>query len=240
MSLINFGFTNRTETNSSRVTIPLDLPDVRVLKTEINAQGEIIITVESTIKGTTCKHCGKKIDVLHQHDEWITVHHFPILGRPTYIRMRPRRYNCPHCAHQKRKKKVTTTQQLSWHQAKSPHTRPYEEYILVQLINSTIKDVSLKERLGYDEVEGIVERNISTKVDWREFESLNQLGIDEISLKKGHKDYVALITARLKDGSLKILAVLPNRKKKRVKKFLGSPARVVVGLVFSCWLFAES
>ncbi len=235
MSLSNFGFANRTETNPAMVTIPLDLPDVRVLKTEINDQGEIIITVESAIEGTTCKHCGKRIDAFHQHEGWITIRHFSILGRPTYIRMRPKRYNCPHCALRKGKKKVTTTQQLSWHRAKSPHTRPYEEYILVQLINSTIKDVSLKEGLGYDEVEGIVERNIRTKVDWEKLKSLDEMGIDEISVKKGHRNYVVIITARLKDGSLKILAVLPNRKKKTVKKFLRSiPKRLVETIESVC------
>ena len=88
------------------------------------------------------------------------------------------------------------------------------------MVNSTIEDVRVKEGLGYDSVEGIVERNIKPKVDWGEFESLDVLGIDEIALKKGHRDYVVLITARLADGRLKILTVLPNRKKKRVKKFL--------------------
>jgi transposase len=76
--------------------------------------------------------------------------------------------------------------------------------------------------LGYDGVEGIVERNISTKVDWEQFERLDVLGIDEIALKKGHQDYVVPITARLDDGRLKILTVLPDRKKKTVKKFLRS------------------
>ncbi len=226
MSLINFGFTNKTTT--AMVTIPLDLPDVRVLETEINDQGEIIITVESTLAGTKCKHCGREIDAFHQHAEWITIRHFSILGRPTYIRMRPKRYHCPHCARRKGKKKVTTTQQLPWHPAKSPHTGPYAEYILVQLINSTIKDVSLKTGLGYDEVAGIVARNIQTKSNWEEFESLAELGIDEISIKKGHRNYVVIITARLSDGNVKILAVLPNRKKKTVKKFLRSiPQRLV-------------
>lgn len=234
MSLINLGFANRAKTNSAKVTIPLDLPDVRVLKTEINDKGEIIITVESTLEGTRCKHCGEKIETFHQHDGWITIRHFSILGRPTYIRMRPKRYNCPHCARRKGKK-VTTTQQLSWHQANSPHTRSYEEYVLVQLINSTITDVSLKEGLGYDEVEGIVERNVRTKVDWDEFENLDELGIDEIAAKKGHRNYVVIMTARLSDESLKILAVLPNRKKKTVKKFLHSiPKRLVETIESVC------
>jgi transposase len=207
---------------SAMLSIPLDLPDVRVLDTQINDRGEIIITVESTLEGTKCQYCGAEIDAFHQHGEWITIRHLSILGRPTYIRLRPKRYNCTGCARRKKKKKVTSSQQLSWHKPNSPYTRPYEEYVLLQLVNSTITDVSIKEGLGYDAVEGIIERNISSQVDWGEFESLDVLGIDEIALKKGHRDYVVLITARLDDGCLKILAVLPDRKKKTVKKFLRS------------------
>jgi transposase len=223
MSCINFDFSNKAnkaEPMPATITIPLDLPDVRVLDTEINDKGEIIITVESTLEGATCQHCGEEINAFHQHGEWITIRHLSILGRPTYIRLRPKRYNCVRCARRKGKKKVTTTQQLSWHQAESPYSRPYEEHVLLQLVNSTIEDVRVKEGLGYDAVEGIVARNISTKVDWGQLESLEVLGIDEIALKKGHRDYVTLITARLGDGRLKILTVLPNRKKKTVKKFL--------------------
>lgn len=225
MSLINLDFFNngnKAEPSAAMVTIPLDLPDVRVLDTHINAQGDIIITVESTLEEATCKHCGRKIKAFHQHDEWITIRHLSMLGRPTYIRLQPKRYNCARCARRKGKKKVTTSQELSWHQAKSPNTRPYEEQVLLQLVNSTIADVSVKESLGYDGVEGIVERNISTKVDWEQIKSLEVLGIDEIALKKGHRDYVVLVTARLSDGQVKILAVLPNRKKETVKKFLRS------------------
>lgn len=210
-------------TNSDKpamISIPFGLPDVRVLSSQINDQGEMIIRVESTLEGCLCKHCQRKIEAFHQVDEWIRLRHLSILGWPTYIRLRPKRYNCAHCARQKGKKKVTTTQQLSWHEGKSPSTRPYEEQVLLQLVNSTIEDVSVKEGLGYDGVEGIVERNINPKVDWGEFERLDVLGIDEIALKKGHRDYVVLITARLADGRLKILTVLPNRKKKMVKKFL--------------------
>lgn len=204
------------------ITIPLDLPDIRVLHTELNDRDEFIITVESTLDGCTCKHCGRLIDTFHQHGEWQLIRHLSILGRPTYIRMRPKRYNCPRCAGKKGKKKVTTTQQLSWQRLKSSYTQAYEEHVLLQMVNTTIEDVRIKEGLGYEAVEGIVERNVSTKVDWDEYDHLNVIGIDEISLKKGHKDYVALITARLGNGRLKVLAVLPDRKKETVKTFLQS------------------
>jgi transposase len=103
------------------ISIPLDWPDVRVLDTAINDPGEIMITVESNLKGRRCQHCQQQIEAFHQADEWITLRHQSILGRPVYIRLRPKRYNCAWCARRKGKKKVTTTQQLSWH-----WTWPYE------------------------------------------------------------------------------------------------------------------
>ena len=214
--------TNRSEPGNAMLTVPLGLSDVRVLNTQINEQGEIIITVESTLGSTTCQHCGREIDAFHQHDEWITIRHLSILGRPTYIRLRPKRYNCGRCAQRKGKQKVTTTQKLAWHAGKSPYTRPYEEHVLFQLVNSTIEDVSVKAGLSWEAVAGIVDRYINTQVDWEALKSLDVLGIDEIALRKGHRNYVVLITARLKDGRLKILTVLPNREKKTVKKFLRS------------------
>ena len=45
------------------------------------------------------------------------------------------------------------------------------------------------------------------------------IGIDEIALKKGHKDFVTIVTMRV-GGKTRILAVLKDRKKDTVKKFL--------------------
>jgi hypothetical protein len=40
--------------NGPRIAIPLDIPDVRVLRTEQTKAGEYILTVESTITTTLC------------------------------------------------------------------------------------------------------------------------------------------------------------------------------------------
>lgn len=221
MIALNLKFYNSPGAKLPMISIPLDIPDVKVLNAQLNEQGEIIITLESTQEGTKCRRCGREITVFHGHDDWITLRHLSILGRPTYVRLRPKRYRCGHCTRQK-KKKVTTTQKLSWHEPRSPHTRAYEERVLLQLVNSTIVDVSIKEGLGYDAVEGIVDRHIRIKVDWEQFQALDVLGLDEIALKKGHRDYVVIVTARLRDGRVKVLAVLPNREKKTVKRLLRS------------------
>jgi transposase len=200
---------------SSDVTVPLGIPNVRVLKTEINKQGEVIITVESTKNGTNCRWCRRWITKSHGHDQWLKIQHLPVFGRPTYLRYRPRRYRCEHCEDQ-----PTTTEKLDWHEQNSPHTYSYDEHILLQLINATIEDVSKKEGLSYDQVLGTLERCISSEVDWGRFEAIETLGIDEIAIKKGHRDFVTIVTGRLTGGRLVILGVLPGRKKDTVIDFL--------------------
>ena len=66
---------------------------------------------------------------------------------------------------------------------------------------------------------GIIDRHVSEKVDWSQLSELPIIGVDEISLKKGHRDYVAMITARLSNHQNHILAVLKDRQKETVKEF---------------------
>jgi transposase len=202
----------------SNLSIPLDIPNVQVIDIKMNEKEDYIITVESTLEDTNCHRCGREISKFHSHDRAITLRHLPILGHQVYIRLRPKRYECPHCSSKKHRK--ISTQQLVWYRPKSSHTKAYEEQVLLQLVNSTIQDVALKEKLGYEAVVGIINRYVTTQVDWGLFERLEVVGLDEIALKKGHSNYVVIVTARLKDGQVKVLAVLPNREKETVKAFL--------------------
>ena len=207
---------------NTQITIPLDIPDVQVLNVEQYERGDCTITVESTLEGTRCRQCGREMTDLHGVDEAITLRHLPILGRPVYLRLRPKRYRCPYCD-----EGPTTTQQLSWYTAKSPHTKAYEKYILLQLVHATIEDISMKEDLGTKAIEGLVDRWISQEVQWGEVKRVKILGLDEIALKKGHRDFVVIVTGKSASGELKVLAVLPDRKKQTVKKFLETMPRRV-------------
>ena len=199
----------------AQVTIALGIPDVRVLQTATGERGEIIITIESTKAGTQCRKCGKWITKLHGQAEWVTIRHLPVFGRPTYLRYRPKRYQCRDCEGH-----PTTTERLEWHDANSPHSFAYDNHILLQLVNSTIEDVSVKEGLCYDSVAGALERRIESSLDWTGMAEIEVLGLDEIALKKGHRDYVTLVTGRLCDGEIMILGVLPGHEKAEVAEFL--------------------
>ena len=210
------------EEKKPMITIPLDLPEVRVLETEVTASGDFVITVESTVGSTRCRECGRETGEFHSYDRWINLRHLPILDRAVWIRLRPKRYRCPWCSNH-----PTTTQRLSWYEPGADKTTAYEPYLLVRLINSTIEDVSRKEQVGYEAVVGIVDRYLRREVDWDEYDGLPTLGLDEIALKKGHRDFVVIATVRQPDGRVSVLAVLPDRRKETVKQFLrGIPGRL--------------
>jgi len=196
------------------ITVPLGIPDIEVLSVNLNERGDVIITVESTQVGTLCQHCGRKITRFHGHDQWIELRHLPILGRRSYIRLRPKRYECDSCGGN------TTTQSLDWYETKSPHTKAYDQHLMLQLVNSTVEDVRRKEDVGYDAVEGAVARCIRVQVNWGEFDELTTIGIDEIALTKGRDNFAAIITTQQADGHVALLAVLSDRKKESVRQFL--------------------
>jgi transposase len=199
------------------ISIPLDIPDVRVLQTEITAQRELILTVESTLSRTTCRRCGRIITDFHGLDEPRLLRHLPILGRVVYLRIRPKRFRCPFCHDH-----PTTTQTLDWYDPNALHTKAYERHLILQLVNSTPTDVQAKEDVTYDALLGILDRWIATSIDWETLEPFSTIGIDEIALLKGHRDFVAVISAQTAAGDLHVLAVLPDRLKATVVAWLKS------------------
>lgn len=72
------------------------------------------------------------------------------------------------------------------------HTKAYERYLIVQVINCTVTDVVAKEDVSYNALLGILDRWIATTMDWRSLKPFSVLGIDEIALKNSHRDFVAV------------------------------------------------
>ena len=48
------------------LTVPLDLPDVRVLAYRMLENGTVLMEVESTLRTAQCHRCGREIDRFHQ------------------------------------------------------------------------------------------------------------------------------------------------------------------------------
>jgi transposase len=201
---------------NNHIQIPLDLPDVRILEVSKTEQEGWLIRVESTVGSATCHKCGQKITEFHAMGERLLVRHLPLFEIPVRIELRPKRYRCPDCDGG-----PTTTEQPDWYQRRSPNTKAYEQWLLRLLINSTVTDVARKLNVSEDTVSGVLDRWVETAVDWSTFLSIAVIGIDEISVKRGHRDYIAIVTTKTATGVV-ILGVLGDRKKETVLAFLES------------------
>lgn len=195
-------------------SIELDIEGLEVEEVKLHRKGHYEIRVKSTLEGGTCHLCGAPITKPHFIPREKRIRHLPILGRETYLIVK-----LPRCKSLDCYEKPTTTGQVPWHERRSPNTIPFEKHIILGLIGSTVEEVSLRERIGYEAVMGIIRRHVQSKVDWESISSLEQIGLDEISLKKGHKDFVTIVSAYL-EGRVQLLAVLKDRKKNTVKDFL--------------------
>ena len=214
---------------STNFQISLDIPDVEILRIEKNKTEDLIITVRSTKCSTPCHKCGREAKKSNGYGETIILQHLPILGQQVYIRIKLSRYECEYCDD-----KPTTTEQTTWFSRRSKFTKAYEEYLMRSLINSTLLDVSRKERLSYDDVKGVLNRRVEKQVNWNKFKKIKMLGLDEIALKKGHKDFVVIVSTRI-NGIIKILAILPDRKKETVKAFIqGIPEHLKKAIKTAC------
>lgn len=214
---------------SANFQISLDIPDVEILKIEKSKTEDLIITVKSTKYSTPCHKCGREAKKSNGYGETIILRHLPILGQQVYIRIKLTRYQCEDCDD-----KPTTTEQTSWFNRRSKFTKAYEEYLMRSLINSTLLDVSRKEEVSYDDVEGVLNRQVDNKADWNQFDKISILGLDEIALKKGHKDFIVIVSTKIND-TIKVLSILPDRKKETVKAFINSiPERLKSTVRIAC------
>lgn len=194
----------------------LNLPDIRVLNVEVTER-EIKCDIESTRGYSICHRCGQKATKFFEHGETITLRHLPICEKDVSLYLRTKRYRCLYCDG-----RPTTTERGDWYDADAKCTKVFAEFLLRALVNSTISDVSIKYRVPYDRVRGVLSRYVNGEVDWNQFQHLCQIGLDEISLRKGHGDFVAIVSTRDDREKPVVLAVLENRKKETVAAFLKS------------------
>ncbi len=191
----------------------LGLSDIMITDICETRDGSIYVSVKSTQTETLCRHCKSPTE-LYGYGCTLTLRHLSILGREVYIKIKPPRGICKRCDDH-----PTTTQTLNWFQRNGHHTKPYDDYLMLQLIGSTQSDVAKKENLTEEILQGVIDRYQLDEFDWKTIKRIGLLGIDEIAKKKGHKDYVTLITSRHK-GVNKILGVIQGKEKASIKAFL--------------------
>ena len=198
---------NISTDNLSLFTTLLNLHDIEVVDIRFPSNGrEVVIIVKSTCNHVACRKCGNPTSS-HGSGRPLRLRHLPILGKETYIEITPRRGRCDNCDDG-----PTTTEQLDWYETNAKMTKPFEQHLLFELINSTVADVSRKGNIDYHAVYNLIDRYIESDIDFSQITALGILGLDEISMKKGCRDFVTPITYRI-NNQVHILGVLEGEKR---------------------------
>ena len=194
----------------------LNLPDIAIDRVVLGEHKALKVYVHSTLEGTHCHRCNQPIDRDYGLGQEIELRHLDLGEYRVFIVLRPKRYQCPSC-----KGRPTTSQSLSWYSPRASVTKAFEQHMLLELVNSTLEDVSRKHAFGVDALQGILDRRLAYDVDWNTIERLEVIGIDEIALKKGHRDFVVVISAYV-NGALQVISLLGDRTKATVEAFFRS------------------
>ena len=156
-----------------------------------------------------CPRCGAISDNVHD-EEHRCVRHLDIWGKKTFLHFLSRRFKCNQCG-------KPFTEELPFVEAHRRQTSAFEWHIYESCISSNRKKIAIQERLSQSTVRDIFNRWAQSKANRSGNILTRILGIDEISLKKRHKQY-ALVISDI--GRKCILAVLPSRDKKTLQEWI--------------------
>lgn len=199
--------------SSQSMTELLGLSCMQVTHFAIETQDDekyLHLFCEHEYKIAICPHCNTVSSSFHGYKDRC-VRHLDMWNMKTLIHFPQRRFYCEICAN-------PFTEQLSWIESKRRTTTIYEEYIYNRVQKTPRKHVALQEGLSESTVLDIFKKWAKRAISNRH-SLVRVLGIDEISLRKGHKQY-ALVLSDLTRRC--VIAVLPNRKKEMFEKWLSN------------------
>ncbi len=156
----------------SQINLPLDIESLEIISQEIDKKGNIILHVVSKNVCSTCHKCGKLATKRNGTAPPRSIRHLPIFEKPVYLNITPIRYTCEHCDDH-----PTTTEQYEWCDRNSSTTKGLDEYILRQLIHSTIEDVSKKTTMSCKNIQTILNHHVNTVVDWDKCKLIESIGL---------------------------------------------------------------
>ena len=183
----------------------LNIQELIVLNLEIK-EDEVILICRNRFDYGVCPNCSHISNSIHENTIK-RIRDVPLLGKRCFIQFIHRRFFCEECRN-------TFMERLSFLEPESIYTTRYENYIYRLCQENTISFVSSFECMGYDATEGIYYRQVNKKVVTQK--DIEILGIDEISMKKGHKDFVLVISDI---GNKRVIEVLSNRLKESLDKY---------------------
>ena len=154
-----------------------------------------------------CETCKKErpLNLVHK-DKFLAIRDLDLWGQPSFFVYQEAYHRCPACGHRQALIPPFKRRDVKY-------TYRFEEHVLTSLIGSTAEDVAERLGISAETVERIVRLRIEDakgkQVDPQR--KIERVGMDEISLRKGHKGYATILTDLTDPAHPEILAVAKGR-----------------------------
>lgn len=184
----------------------LGLPGMRVIRYAIEEENQerfLHVFCEHAQEVAVCPRCFTATDELHEVKARC-VRHLDIWGMKTLVHFPQRRFGCGVCGR-------PFTEVPAWIDPQRRQTLAFELHIYERVKGKTPRrQVARQEGLHEAVVAEIFKRQARRALRATLRQTVRILGVDEISLRKGHKQY-ALVLSDLERH--RVIAVLPDRRK---------------------------
>ena len=161
-----------------------------------------------------CPRCRNVSGDIHQHKRR-SVRDMMCFGRIVYLVFDIRRFRCPSCH-------KVFTESLDSIVPNQRYTRRYEQMVYQECLGQTFQDVAKKLGMNWHTVERMFYQKACEQFQRNAKQFPQILGVDEISNKKGHKQYLLVISDLQRNC---VIDMLPNRLKETLVNWLcGLPA----------------
>lgn len=193
---------------TSTVEIQVDVPDgITIGEYERIGQGHAFHVSWDLPARCRCETCQREMPLQQiDKDKFLVIRDLDLWGQPSFFVYQETYHRCPGCGHRQSLIPPFKRRDVKY-------TFRFEQLVLTSLIGSTAEDVAGRLGISAETVERIVKNVLNDggakAVDpTRRFE---RLGMDEISLRKGHKGYATILTDLSNPSKVEILTVSKGR-----------------------------
>jgi transposase len=186
----------------------LNIEGVTVKNYQIIENIGITIYLDNNKKKAICPDCGQKTDKLHQNHYYV-VRDLPFGEQKVYLQVNRRQMRCEGCP-----KKFS--EDLEFVKITRTYTERLKKKILSELLESDVKNVAQRNGVSEQEIETML-KEWGKELSRQKPSGLKRLGIDEIALFKGQKNYCVVLVYL--DKKI-IVGMVKNRTQVEIKKYL--------------------
>lgn len=184
----------------------LGLPDLKITSIE-TTKTKIRIHCHTTASIGICPQCGDATGVVNQYNSR-RVRDLDISGKEVWLELEIRQYTCHTCNRY-------FNESPDWIKPGKTYTKRQAKWIFEMCAKQAFTEVGALINMNHKTVERLYYEQAEARLDLpSRYAQVRKMGIDEVSHRKGKRDYICVLTD-LERGIQ--LDILPDRKKETLK-----------------------